>query len=102
MLSQSALSPSSRSPVRPVRIAIMGGDGRLPSRVRLLLPANVELRHFKAGRYGGGGEARALAQSIRTGGIDRVIVLSRWNGHSATLVIQRLCRRLDVPIQVVK
>lgn len=79
------------------RLAVVGGDGRFDvegwpgSRVRV----------FKAERYGGNGPLRSFERSIRSGGVDRVLVLARWNSHSTTRRVTRLCRQLGIPCQVV-
>lgn len=78
------------------RLAILGGDGRF--RVDAFPDCDVHL--FLARRYGGNGELRRLEKALRSGRIDRVLILARWNGHSATTRILRLCRALCVPVRV--
>ena len=82
--------------VRTIRVAVFGGDGRF--RTDDLVDCRV--RVFPARRYGGNGSLRNLERALRSGGVDRVIVLARWNGHSATERILRLCRHLGIPVQV--
>lgn len=79
------------------RVAVLGGDGRF--RADDLL--NCHVRVFPARRYGGNGPVRRLEQALRAGGFDRVLVLARWNGHSATGRVLRLCRQLGIPFRVV-
>ena len=82
---------------RTPRIAVLGGDGRFR---RDRLPG-CRVRVFPGSRFGGNGPARRLERSLRAGGIDQVVILARWIGHSETSRVLRLCRRLDVPFQVV-
>lgn len=78
-------------------LAVLGGDGRFrPDRY-----PDHDVRIFRARRFGGNGELRRLEQALRSGGIDRLLLLARWNGHSATGRVLRLCRLLDVPYEIV-
>lgn len=91
---------SSRNTVafRPdrTRVAVLGGDGRFrPETLN-----GCEVRVFLGRRYGGNGELRRLERSLRSGRIDRVLILARWNGHSATTLVIRLCRALGIPVEV--
>ncbi len=82
---------------RRPRVAVLGGDGRFQAeRLR-----GCRVRVFPARRYAGNGSLRRLEQSLRSGGVDRVVVLARWNSHSATGRVLRLCRQLGVPVEVV-
>ncbi len=83
---------------RHERIAVLGGDGRM-LRNR---GAGARFRVFKGRRFGGNGELRRLEAALRSGRIDRVFILARWNGHSATTRVLRLCRKLDIPVRVVR
>lgn len=80
-----------------LRIAILGGDARQSERWR----GEGIAVFFQAPRFGGNGEARRLEAAIRSGSIDRVVILARWNGHSSTQAVRRLCRRLGIPVVVV-
>ncbi len=80
------------------RVAVLGGDGRFS---HASLPG-CDVRVFQAGRYGGNGELKRLEMALRAGGVDRLVVLARWNGHSATRAALRLCRKLGVPATVVR
>lgn len=78
------------------RVAVIGGDGRNPERWRDL----GEIRTFCSPRDGGNGEQRRLLSALRAGSFDRVVILTRWNSHSATRQIRKLCRELGVPVQL--
>lgn len=80
-----------------VRVAVLGGDGRF----RPESLAGCRVRVFPARRYAGNRSLRSLEESLRSGGVDRVVVLARWNGHAATTRIRRLCRKLGVPVEVI-
>jgi hypothetical protein len=78
------------------RVAIFGGDDRQAER----------WAHFKGARFfaspkgGRNGELRRLTASLRARSIDLLLILARWNGHSATKQIRRLCRRLGVRVVI--
>lgn len=82
---------------RRPRVAVLGGDGRFRHEA---LPG-CRVRVFPARRYAGNGSLRRLERSLRSGGVDRVLILARWNGHSATSRVLRLCRQLDVAFEVI-
>lgn len=77
------------------RIAVLGGDGRIGRQGR-----TPKVRIFKAARFAGNGPLRGLEKALRAGGIDRVVILARWNSHSATTRIRRVCRLLGVPVEI--
>lgn len=99
-MSQSPPVRRAAAPDSLVRIAVLGGDGRLPARIRQMIPHGAELRHFKSVKEGGCGETRALARAIRAGGISWVIILARWNGHAGTDAIRNLCRQYRIRVDV--
>jgi len=77
-------------------VAVFGGDGRFDERA---IPG-CQVRKFLSRRAGGNGELRRLEAALRAGSIHRVVVLSRWNGHSGTQRVARLCRKLGIPVEV--
>jgi len=79
------------------RVAVLGGDGRRPDD----WAPGADVRVFRGRRFGGNGELKRLARSMRSGAIDRLVVLARWNGHSATTFAVRLARRLGIPVEVI-
>lgn len=74
------------------RIAVFGGD----QRQRRRWPRYGAARFFQSPRSGGNGELRRLVAALRSGSIDCVVVLARWNGHAATGKLRRICRRYGV------
>ena len=80
------------------RVAVLGGDARQVNR----WTGFKESLFFMARRDGGNGELRRLSASLRTKSIDLMIILARWNSHSATKQILRLCRTLGVRVVVVR
>lgn len=86
----------SKSSSSTVKIAVLGGDGRF--RLPEFLDGAYTL--FKSTRYGGNGEARRLEAGLRSGSFDKVILMVRWNSHSVTRHIKRLCKQLGVPVEV--
>ena len=89
---------SPHGPSRTPRVAVLGGDGRFR---RDRLPG-CRVRVFPGSRTAGNGPMRRLEQSLRAGGVDRVVILTRWLGHSASNRALRLCRQLDVPYEFVR
>lgn len=82
---------------RRQQVAVLGGDGRARSE----FPTDCDIRHFLSKRDGGNGEMKRLENTLRSGTIDRLVILTRWNGHGATCKARRLCRALGVPVTVV-
>lgn len=79
------------------RVAVLGGDGRFHHTSLV----GCDVRIFQACRFGGNGQLKRLEMALRAGGVDRLVVLARWNGHSATRAAFRLCRKLGIPIAVI-
>jgi len=78
------------------RIAVLGGSRRaLPK-----IPAGLDVRHFKGLRDGGNGELRRLVRALKAGKIERLFLLARWNSHSVTKRVLRLCRTLSIPYTI--
>ena len=80
------------------RVAILGGDGR--NRPGLVEAPDIVL--FRSPRDGGRGEARRLEKALKSGTIGTVVVLVRWNSHSTTRKIRKLCARLGVRVVLVR
>lgn len=97
-----ASRPLTAQPKPGLRIAILGGDGRLSAKIRKLLPPGACVRRFQSTRCGGVGEARALMRALRAGGVSLVLILARWNGHAATRSVQSLCRLLGIPVRIIR
>ena len=80
-----------------LRVAVLGGDARQQRRwSELGTPV-----FFQGQRFGGNGQLRRLESALRSGTIDQVVILARWNGHSATAKVRRLCRSRGVPVTLV-
>lgn len=60
------------------------------------------VRYFGSAHDVGRGELVRLEQALRAGGIDRVIIRTRWNSHSVTTRIRRVCRSLGVPVEFMR
>jgi hypothetical protein len=78
------------------RVAVYGGDAR---QVERWGAANVVF--YESSKFGGNGELRRIESALRAGTIAEVIILRKWNGHSGTSKVRKLCRRLGVPFRVV-
>lgn len=80
---------------RPPRVAVVGGLGRATA------ADGSETRRYGSPRDVGRGELVRLERALRAGGLDRVVIHTRWNSHSATARIRRVCRTLGVPCELV-
>lgn len=83
------------------RVAVCGGDGRLPGRVLRSFGAADELVVFPSPGDAGNAGPRRLAAAIGAGAIDEVVILARWNAHSVTRQVRRLCSARGVPVRIV-
>lgn len=82
----------------PLRVAIVGGDGRQSDR----WAAWGETVHYQAPGDGGNGELRRLLSALRSGRIGLVVILARWNGHSATTAVRKLCKKHGIRVEMVR
>jgi hypothetical protein len=82
---------------REPRVAIVGGLGTASAR-----DVAGRARYFGSARDVGRGELVRLEQALRAGGIDRVVIRTRWNSHAVTARIRRVCRTLGVPVELVR
>jgi hypothetical protein len=80
------------------RVAILGGDGRQSDR----WAAWGETVHFQARGDGGNGELRRLLSALRSGRIGLVVILARWNGHSATAAVRKVCKKRGIRVEVIQ
>ncbi len=78
------------------RVAVLGGDGRHT----VDAGPEARVRIYRSPRDGGTGDVRRLLDSIRAGGVDRVVILVRFNSHSATDSVRRACKRAGVPVAI--
>ena len=79
------------------RVAIFGGDGRCPEKY-VQAP---EIVVFKSRRDGGNGPAKRLEKALRAGRFGTLVILTRWNGHSMTRKLRKLCAKLGVRVRCV-
>lgn len=80
-----------------LQIAIVGGDEREgPS-----YPPGVEIRRYGSNRFRGNGSLRRVLATIDMGGLDAVVVLVRWLGHSTSETVRAACRRAGIPCNIV-
>lgn len=90
----------SETPTTSRRIAILGGDGKHRECERWAAHGSVV--HFPARGDGGNGGLRRLKTALRAGGIDHVVILSRWNSHSATVAVRRVCKLYAISVEIVR
>jgi hypothetical protein len=79
-------------------IAVIGGDGR-PASWQALYDV---VRLFPSARNGGNGSLRRALAAIRKGKIKRVVLWTRWLGHSDSRAIEAACKRVGVPLHRVR
>lgn len=83
------------------RFVMVGGDPREPNRVRLAAAfgfAELAWEHSEGSRN----SLQKVRDRVRAGGVDGVLLLSRFVGHDADEVIQPACREAGVPFVPVK
>ncbi len=78
-------------------VAIVGGLGRAPEGTD-----TRRIRYYGSPNDVGRGELVRLEGALRAGSIDRVVIHVRWNSHSATGRIRRVCRTLGVPVALAR
>ncbi len=89
--------PDSSAPqARAGRVAVFGGDARQKRRFQHL----GEVAFYPAAECGGPHHAQRLIDSIRHGGVVRVFILARWNGHSTSGRVRDVARRHGVPVTI--
>jgi hypothetical protein len=81
---------------RPRRVAVLGGDGRHAER----WSSDGEVVHFQAPGDGGNGDLRRLQSALRAGSIGLVVIVARWNSHSATTAVRTLCKKHGIRVQI--
>jgi hypothetical protein len=72
--------------------AILGGDARRP-------PVNVtapKIVLFGSQQDSGNGEFRRLKQSLKSGVFGAVVIRSRWNSHTVTTAVKKICKQLNI------
>lgn len=74
------------------KIAVYGGDGRDAAKF------GEQAVAYKSPKYGGNRDQKRLMAALKSGTICLVIILTRWNGHSATRTVCALCKRLGIPV----
>jgi hypothetical protein len=83
-----------RSRSTPSRnVAVVGGRGGADTE-----RAGTRVRHYGSPKDVGHGELVRLEHALRSGGIDQVVLRTRWNAHTVTARIRRLCRVLGIPV----
>jgi hypothetical protein len=69
-----------------MRIAIVGGDERVPHH---RWPQGLDLRFYQGEKYGGNGQLKGLCQALTNGKFDAVVIMTRWIGHSMDGAVRR-------------
>jgi hypothetical protein len=57
----------------------------------------VQVRFYGGVKDVGQGDLKRLEAAIKAGSIDEVYMLIRWNGHTTTHIVSKLCRDRDIP-----
>jgi len=79
-------------------VAVFGGNGR----IRPGLVEAPEVVVFASPRDGGSGDARRLEAALRAGSFGTLVVLTRWNSHSRTRRLRRLCASIGAAVVMVR
>jgi hypothetical protein len=80
-------------------VAVVGGHRKDLARHERRFP-NSRVRHFPSRRNAGVGSQRSLCDALRGGGIDSVVILTRFVGHSQTTKLRARCKALGVPVEM--
>lgn len=77
---------------RAPRVAVVGGLGH-----RGADDEGCDIRRYGSPGDVGRGELVRLEHALRAGGIDRVVLRTRWNAHTSINRIRRVCKALGIP-----
>jgi len=58
--------------------------------------AAMQVRFFGSPRDTGLGDLKRLEAAIKAGSIDQVYMQTRWNGHTTTQTVTRLCKERGI------
>jgi hypothetical protein len=58
----------------------------------------LQVRFFASPRDTGVGELKRLEAAIKAGSIDEVYMPTRWNSHTTTQLVTRLCKDRGIPV----
>ncbi|KAI8470957.1 MAG: hypothetical protein J3K34DRAFT_508523 [Monoraphidium minutum] len=83
----------------PATVAFVGGKSLKAADARML-PQGAAVRFFGSPRDMGQGELRRLEAALKAGGIDQVYMITRFNGHSVTQTVRRICRERGIPVSL--
>ena len=86
---------------RGKRAVMVGGDPREPNRVRLERAFGFAELAWEQAEYSHN-SLQKVRDRVRAGGVDLVIILSRFVGHDADQVIQPACREAGIPFVAVR
>lgn len=79
---------------RLMRVAILGGDGRRAHRHA----GEAAVRSYPSHRNGGRRALRRFEASVRSGGVDQVVVHPGFIGHDVFFRVRRLCQQHKIPL----
>lgn len=68
------------------------------SKVCFLQLIALQVRFFGSPRDTGRGELQRLEAAIKAGTIDEVYMPTRWNSHTTTQLVTRLCKDRGIPV----
>ncbi|KIY96470.1 hypothetical protein MNEG_11490 [Monoraphidium neglectum] len=81
----------------PSTVAFVGGKKLKEADVKML-PPGASVRFFGSTKDMGRGELTRLEAALKAGTIQQVYMITRWNGHSVTKHVRRLCRERGIPV----
>jgi hypothetical protein len=62
----------------------------------------LQIRVFGSPRDTGVGDFKRLEAAIKAGSIDEVYMPVRWNGHTTTKNVAKLCRDRGIPVYLLE
>jgi hypothetical protein len=85
---------------------VVGPRTQAPDAVSKTLTPNptiadlLQIRFFGGPKDAGSGDLKAFEASLKAGTIDEVYLHIRWNSHSTTNLVRRLCRERSIPCKL--
>ena len=89
-----------QGPSHGLRVAVFGGNAGLTKQQcehKEEVRGAASVKYYESIGEGGGGNYKALLNSIKRGGVDRVFFITRFNGHAPCSKIRATCKTHDVP-----
>lgn len=81
------------------KIAVFGGRGDHAKSFKREFK-NAKIKSYMSPGDGSYRDTQRLIESIKQYSFDLVIILTRWNSHTATKMVTRECKKYNVPYEM--